>query len=505
MILELNRTDKTPLYLQIKQGISRLIQEGLLPPGSKLPSTRELSESLGVSRNTVVLAYQDLETEGLIASHVGKGAFVSLYLPPGVSSRRQAAKETMSYEELFSSTWLRSNAGLLSVFEQLSNPEKNEQIISLASDLSDRSMFPLDEFRECVQSAFRRYGAELLASGSPKGFAPLLEYLPMVLARRNIFCDEQNLMVVSGLQQALSLVGRLFVDTGDTVLLENLSYPGALGVFRSLQANCIGIPLDAEGIRIDVLERVLKQRTTKLLYTIPTFQNPTGTTLAPERRRWLVDLCSEHNLVIIEDDYAHELGFEGKDPFPLKAWDMRGGIIHVGSFSESLFPGIRLSWILAAQPIIERLTLLKRSSDLYTNRILQGALLEFCRKGYYEKSVKRKKLVYRKRRDVMVQAIQRYFPEEVSWQKPRGGLFQWVDIPSTLDALSLLLETRKKGVVFAPDIMFSVEEWKRGGFRMGFTGTEEEKIETGVRIIGETMKHLISMSPNNSPKLLQEE
>jgi 2-aminoadipate transaminase len=491
MILELDRTDKTPLYVQIKRSISNLIQEGLLPPGSKLPASRELSQSLGVSRNTVMQAYQELESLGLITSHVGKGAFVSRYMTSDRSRSRQGIQGGISYEGLFSSTWLRSNTGLLSVMEQIARLEDEQQVLSLDSDLPDRDLLPLEEFRECLQSAFRRFREDLLISGSPRGFEPLLEYLPVLLARRNILCEEGNLMVVSGLQQALSLVGRLFMDPGDTVILEHLTYPGALGVFRGLQSSCIGVPLDAQGLCIDVLERVLRHRSAKLLYTIPTFHNPTGTTLDAERRRRLVDLCREHNMVIVEDDFAHELGFEGREAFPLKVWDRSGGIVHVGSFSESLFPGIRLSWIVAAQPIIKRLSMLKQSSDLYTNRILQAALLEFCRKGYYERSLKRKRQVYRRKRDVMIKSMARHFPEEARFQKPEGGLFQWVDIPAHMDTLSLLLETRKKGVVFAPDRMFAVEEWKRSGFRMSFASAEEEKIEEGVRTIGETMKVML--------------
>ncbi len=270
-------------------------------------------------------------------------------------------------------------------------------------------------------------------------------------------------------------------------LLENLTYPGALGVFRSLQANCIGIPVDSDGIRVDILENVLNRRSAKLLYTIPTFQNPTGTSLSMERRKRLVEICREHKVIIVEDDYAHELGFEGSESFPLKAWDEYDEVIYMGSFSEILFPGIRLSWILASRPVIDRLLLIKESSDLYTNRILQGALLEFFQRGLLEKHLKKKRLIYRRRRDIMLEALGKYFPEEISWQKPLGGLFQWVDLPPGIDALSLLLKSRERGVVFAPDRVFSVEEWERGGFRLGFANLDGEKIEKGVRVLGEIL------------------
>jgi GntR family transcriptional regulator/MocR family aminotransferase len=468
-----------------------MIAEGLLLPGSKLPATRDLAISLGVSRNTVVQAYQELEVEGLINSRVGRGSFVSFYQPAGGAVAERKEQTCMNYEGLFSSFWIRMNEDLFSVFEQLARPHPESSYIDMASDQPNPDLLPIAEFGECLHSAVRRYGRSLFTTGSPYGFEPLLEHLPTLLARRNVICRSENLMVVNGLQQALSLIGRLFMDPGDTVLLQHLTYPGAVGVFRSLQGNCIGITMDEEGLCIDVLQRILRYRKPKLLYIVPTFHNPTGITLSAERRRQLVQLCRDNELLIVEDDYAHDLTFNGMEALPLKSWDSTGGIIHVGSFSESLFPGIRLSWIVAAKPIIERLGLLKQSSDLYTNRIVQGALLEFCRKGYYDREIKRKRQVYAQRCDVLNEAMNRYFPSEVTWNRPRGGIYQWVDIPEKLDAFALLLKTRELGVVFTPGRIFSVEEWHRSGFRLGFTAPAEQQIPEGVQIIGETLKSQI--------------
>jgi len=491
VIIELDRNDKIPLYRQVEQRISALITEKLLPPGSKLPATRDLALSLGVSRNTVVQAYQELEAEGLISSRVGRGSFVTPYPPAGSSIFAAKARPGMNYEGLFSSGWARMNAGLISVFEQLARPGTEAPYIDLASDQPHPSLLPVEEFGECLQAAVRRHRGALLATGYPCGFEPLLEYLPSLLARRNILCRLENLMVVSGLQQALSLIGRLFIDPGDMVLLQHLTYPAALGVFRSLQANCTAIPMDEEGLCIDVLQRILRFRRPKLLYIVPTFHNPTGTNLSVQRRRQLVELAERSGFLIVEDDYAHDLAFDGREAFPLKSWDGTGAIIHLGSFSETLFPGIRLSWIAASKPIIERLSLLKQSSDLYTSRIIQGALLEFFRRGYYDKVLKRKRQVHMHRCDSMVKAMEQHFPDAVRWSKPKGGLFQWVDIPDSLDALALLLRTREKGVVFTPDRMFAVEEWSRGGFRLAFTAPEEQRIPEGIRIIGDTLKDIL--------------
>jgi 2-aminoadipate transaminase len=492
MVVDIDRTDPTPLYLQLKTGIAGLVRNGLLTPGTRLPSTRELSVSLGVNRNTVIAAYQELEVEGLVTSHVGRGTSVCDCLPAGAASQGAMASERMHLEALLSNTWRNSYQRMPTELEQVLEAEDDPDILSFASHFPDSTLFPLDEFAACLQSAMRKYGADLLTTGSARGFPPLLEFLPTFLARRGISCSTDEIMIVNGIQQGLSMVGRLILDPGDTVVMENLSYPGALGAFRSLQATCIGVPVDQDGMNVDQVENVLNRRRAKLLYTMPTYHNPTSAVLSPERRQRLTDVCRTHGTLIVEDDYVHELTFDGKEVLPLKARDTTGGMIYMGSFSEILCPGIRLSWIVAPAAVIDRLVPIKQYADMYTNRILQGALLEFCQRGLLEKHLKRKIAVYRRRRDAMLSAMQADFPQEVSWRKPRGGLFLWADLPRGIDALALLVKARGKGVVFAPDRVFSVEEWERGGFRLGFAGVDEERIQKGIRVLGDAMKDSLS-------------
>jgi 2-aminoadipate transaminase len=489
MIVDIDRNDPTPLYVQIKDRLAELIQNGLLAPGARLPSTRELADSMGVNRNTVINAYQELEVEGLVSSHVGRGTAVREHLPDGAAGNRRTQAERLRVEALLSATWRSTYPQLPAGAEQLLETPQAEGTISFASHDPELSLFPVQDFAGCIQSAMRKYGGDLLAAGPARGFAPLIDYMPGFLARRGIRCTAREIMIVNGIQQALSIVGRLFVDPGDTVIMENLSYPGALGVFRSLQASCIGIPLDDDGIRVDLVESVLSRRNAKLIYTIPTYHNPTGAVLSAERRERLLAAARDRQVVIVEDDYVHDLAFDGREVLPLKASDLHEGVIYLGSFSEILCPGIRLSWIVAPAAVIDRLLLIKQFTDLYSNRILQGALLEFCQKGLLDRHLKRKQAVYRKRRDLMLEAMKAHFPQEASWKKPRGGLFQWVDLPRGADALSLLLKTRGQGVLFAPDRIFSVEEWERAGLRLGFAGIQEEEIEKGIRILGDALKN----------------
>ena len=242
MIVDLDRNDATPLYVQIKDRLAELIQSGLLAPGARLPSTRELASSMGVNRNTVINAYQELEVEGLVSSHVGRGTNVREHLPAGPSGARREEAEHLRVEALLSATWRSTYPQLPDGVDQLMEAPGVEGTISFASHDPDLSLFPVDDFAGCLQSSMRKYGGDLLAAGPARGFAPLIDYMPGFLARRGIQCTAREIMIVNGIQQALSIVGKLFVDPGDTVVMENLSYPGALGVFRSLQASCVGIP-----------------------------------------------------------------------------------------------------------------------------------------------------------------------------------------------------------------------------------------------------------------------
>jgi 2-aminoadipate transaminase len=298
-------------------------------------------------------------------------------------------------------------------------------------------------------------------------------------------------MIVNGVQQALSIVGRLFLDPGDNVILENLTYPGALAVFRSLQANCLGVPIDKDGLRLETIESILKHRKIKLIYTIPTYQNPTGSVLSSEKKKRLIELCQEHRIVIIEDDYAHELNLEGNEILPLKSLDESDCVIYMGSLSNLLFPGIRLSLITAPEHVIKKLAQIKQTSDLYTNKIIQAALLKFCQRGYLEKHLKKKRLQYRQRRDVMLDLMQKHFPEETAWQKAMGGIFQWVDIKCDIDTNLLFSMAKERGVLFAPDSLFLVDEWKRRGMRLSFANEDEDKISKGISTLGNLLKEII--------------
>lgn len=493
MVFELNRQNETPLYVQIREQIDRLIQAGTLEAADKLPASRSLARALGVNRHTVVQAYQDLEVAGRVRSGVGQGTFVAQF------ARADAAglepEPVGAPEADFEGLWARMPRELEQTgFSQLIPHRSHEEgVTSLTSCMPNKELFPMREFRNCSYWALQKHGAELLGLGASQGFLPFLEHLPKYLMRHGLRVKPNELIVTNGVQQGIEIVGKALVNPGDVVLTEEFTYPGAISVFRGLGAEVLGIPIDGEGMKVDTLERLLVWRKPKLIYTIPTFQNPTGTTLSGPRRRKLLELAAAHRVPILEDQYANDLRLEGSVELPLAAMDRQGWVIGVGSLSKVLFHGLRVGWLIArAEPMQRRLVALKQASDLQTNYLVQGIILEFMQRGFLEKYVKKRLAQMRSRRDAMRQALQDYLPEPASWYEVEGGVCYWVTLPPPLRADEVFLEARRSGVVFAPKQIFAVGPTANDAMRLGFTDAPEEKLRQAVRLIGQVVKRLLA-------------
>jgi len=279
------------------------------------------------------------------------------------------------------------------------------------------------------------------------------------------------------------------------VLLEEVAFPGAISAFRSQGAELVGIPVDHQGMKVEVLEKILAWRKAKLIYTMPTFNNPTGTTMSEERRRKLLELSALYKIPIVEDQYANDLRLEGTASLPLAALDRHGWVIALGSFSKLLFQGLRVGWILSpVDAVRRRLIALKQAADLQTSYLAQGIILEFMQRGYLDKYLKRRLADLRVRRDAMRQAIRDFLPESASCYEIEGGICYWVRLPAPLQADEVLLESRKRGVVFAPKKLFSVNPSPNDAMRWGFTHLDVEEARHGVRIVGEVMHALLADS-----------
>lgn len=489
MMFELNKDNGIPLYVQIENRFLQLIQNGILKTDEKLPATRDLAVQLHVHRNTVVQAYQELEVKGAVYSEVGRGTFVSKHSISKYQPLRERPSN-FSFDGLYAENWIHPEDATMQAIDNLVRTcSKPQNVIAFSSVVPDKQIFPLREFQNCCYRAIHKYGVDLLEMGDTQGFRPFVEYLPKFLVRRGMTVRSNDLTIVSGIQQGIDLLARILINPGDTVITEEVTYHGARRIFHALGANVIGIPMDEYGMRLDVLETILARQKVKMIYTIPTFQNPTSRVMPLDRRKHLLELAYHYEIPVVEDQYANELRFDGDEVLPLAALDEEGVVITLGSFSKILFHGIRLGWVITPNKEFQnKLVFAKRLTDWQNNYLIQGAILEFCEAGYFDKYLKRKMKVIKERRDTMVRASREFFPEEVTFRVPQGGLFEWAELPAWMDEYDILMEASRRGVLFTPKRFFSVRPDAGNGMRLGFVSQTSEQIYEGVKILSSVIK-----------------
>ena len=350
-------------------------------------------------------------------------------------------------------------------------------------------MFPAEEFRKVLQAVMRRDGFAALDYGEHNGYGPLRESISHILASQGVQTRPENILITAGSQQALSLVSQLLLHPGDVILVESPTYPGALDLFRALGFKVVGIPVDSQGMQVDGLEKLLQQHHPKLIYTIPNFHNPTGTCLNGARRRQLLVLADRYNVPILEDDFVGDLRYEGRTQPALKALDPGGCVIYVSTFSKMLMPGLRVGFLATEGPVYDALVDFKRVNDLATSTLVQHALEAYVTVGRYQAHLHRSCQIFRKRRDVMVSAIQRYLPAGIHFDLPQGGLFIWLQLLEGLTAEELLPLAWEEGVDFAPGSAFfpegiGISNW----LRLNFVVQAPSEIEEGIRRLSKAIK-----------------
>jgi GntR family transcriptional regulator/MocR family aminotransferase len=488
MRIPLDRQRATPLYRQIERFLRQGILSGSLEPGTRLPSIRRLARDLGVNRITVENAYAELEADGLVAARVGSGTYVLPPYPlpplprgdPGapwplwqreVQARTKASRASMSHE-MFPGLW-------------------HPKAIALSGGVSDSRLIPADEFRKTIQAVMRRDGTAALEYGERRGYSPLRNTIAHVLASQGLQASPDAILITAGSQQALALVSQLLLRPGDGVLVERPTYAGALGLFRALGLKVVGIPTDERGMQVELLERLLQQHHPKLIYSIPNFHNPTGTCLGSHRRRQLLALADRYNVPILEDDFVGDLRYEGRVQPALKALDPGGRVIYVSTFSKMLMPGLRVGFLVAEGPVYDCLVTYKCANDLATSNLIQRALEAYVTVGRYQAHLRRTCQIYRRRRDAMLQAIQRHLPSGVHVDPPQGGLFVWLRLPEPLSSAELLPLAAEEGVTFAPGGIFFLDGSEGEPYlRLNFACQRPEEITEGIRRLGKAVKRL---------------
>ncbi|MBB1109374.1 PLP-dependent aminotransferase family protein [Limosilactobacillus sp. pH52_RY] len=360
------------------------------------------------------------------------------------------------------------------------------KIISFAGGLPAPELFPVKEMKAAVDKVFEEHGQEAMQYGAAKGVTVLREVIQQhVTEKENVDSELNNVLVTTGSEQALDLVGKAFVDPGDTVLVEQPTYLCALDVFRSYGANFASVEMDEDGMKMDALEKALKANpNTKLIYTVPNFQNPTGRTMTEERRKQLAELAEKYDVYVLEDNPYGEIRFAGEHVPAVKSFDKAGHVLYMSTFSKTLAPGFRLGWLVADEEVVNKLTVLKQSADLHTDNLAQFAVAQFFADNDVDAHVKEISDLYGKRKDLMLEGIKKYFPEGVKYTDPEGGMFLWVEVPGIDDTVELFKECLEHDVAFVPGDPFFASEPQPGTFRLNYSNMREDQIEVGLKRLG---------------------
>jgi 2-aminoadipate transaminase len=389
-----------------------------------------------------------------------------------------------------------------SIIRELLKFTQQPDIISFAGGLPAPELFPKEEAREAACRVISENGEKALQYGPTEGLLPLRRWLSERMVRYGIQAEADNVFITTGSQQALDLIGKLLINPGDQILVEEPTYLGALQAWNAYQAEYAGVPIDDNGLQTERLEEALRVGP-KFMYILPNFQNPAGTTLSLDRRLELVRLANKYGIPIVEDDPYGALRFEGEHLPPLVALDadfqasaglnghgyMEGNVIYLGTFSKTLAPGLRLGWVVAPVEVIDRLVMAKQGTDLQTSTFDQMLAWEMLKTGFLDDHIKRIRNVYGERRNVMIAAMEQHFPAECSWTKPQGGLFLWARMPEWLDTEALLKEAVEAKVAFVPGFAFYTDPQKgRNTMRLNFSNAQPEQIEEGIRRLGRLLQ-----------------
>ncbi len=376
-----------------------------------------------------------------------------------------------------------------SIIRELLKLTAQPDIISFAGGLPAPEMFPVREFQEACDYILSHEGARALQYGETEGYRPLKEYLVDRMRKYGVPAEVENILLTNGSQQALDLIGKVFVDRETLICTERPTYLGALQAWNAYEANYCTVPLDNQGMVVDELEATILRCRPKFVYVLPNFHNPAGVTMSEERRHKLVEIALKYDVFIVEDDPYGELRFEGEDIVPIVTL-AKERTIYVCTFSKTLAPGIRLGWIVAPQRVISKLVQAKQAADLHTSTFVQMVANDICQRGILRQHVKHIRTTYLERRNVMLDAMAEFFPEEVGWTRPQGGLFLWVTTPPKVDTVDLFKVAIAEKVAYVPGSSFFAEgdDEGRHTMRLNFSYCKPEVIVEGIRRLGTALK-----------------
>jgi len=463
---------RKPVYRQIAEQVNAAIVTGQLRHGDKLPTIRALAGELGVNRDTVALAYDGLARDGIVETTVGRGTFV-----------RQTAAGRPPAEQ--AAPPLSPVVDRLLDFER-ARPDYagREGAVALHSLTPDPSLYPLKAFRRSLNRVLDEGGTELLVYGGHQGNGALRDVIASRLRAQGVDTSAEQLVLCQGASQGMSLALRLYAEPGDWVAVEEPTYHNVLGVLVGLGLRAAPVPMSEDGPDLDVLERTLARPEVKLFYTMPSFHNPLGTTTGLTHRRALLDVAARVGKPVVEDGFEMDLRYDGRQVPPLAALDTSGVVVHLFSFSKSLFPGVRIGSICARGRAVDGLLALKHTTDLSGVLVLQAAVADFVRRGGYDRHLDNLRGRLRQRRDVLLAALEKHMPAGTRWTRPDGGYQIWVDLPGDIDSRALLREAETAGVMFAPGHQFHHDGRPSTGLRLTTALADSDEIRRGIEILG---------------------
>lgn len=465
----LNREDNEYMYIQLYTFIKELIEKNILSVNEKLPPIRKLAKYLDINSVTVVNAYRLLERDNYVYKKVGSGTFVS----PRSIDEKDSTPHIIE-DEVYEDLKLMDRGHI----------QLRSDTINFASATPTPDLFPIEDFKIVLNEILDRDKGFAFGYQESKGFYQLRESIKDYLETYGIYTEIDNVQIISGAQQGIDVISKALLNYGDTVVVERPTYTGAIATFKSRGVKIIEVPINEDGIDLDILEGVLKQNKTKLIYTMPNFQNPTGYSYSSDKKRELLKLTEKYNTIVVEDDYLSDLNFLTLDNKTIKSMDEGDRVIYIKSFSKIFMPGLRLGFLIVPRKLDNDILLAKHTSDISTSGLIQRAFDLYLRKGIWRKHITFMKNIYKERFVTMIESIEDYFPIDIKFKKPKGGINFWVGLPEGVSSNDLYSESINKNIVFVPGSIFYPTQRDSNYLRLSIAAVYPTEIRQGIRELG---------------------
>lgn len=364
---------------------------------------------------------------------------------------------------------------------------ENPDIISFAGGMPSPDALPAEQLRKIADELMQDAGQQILQYSTIEGYTPLREWLASAVAERGMKATTEQVLITSGAQQGIDLAAKCFINPGDCVLVERPTYLAALTIFKTYEVEFGCVDSDDYGIIPESFEEAIVRHNAKMLYVVPTFQNPTGVTLPAERRKAIAEIAGKHGVIVVEDDPYAKLRYDGEPVPSIASYDENDVVIFLGSFSKFISPGLRVGYAISPPEIHEKLAQGKQTTDFHTSNLSQRMIYEFCTRGYLEPHLKSIRKDYAIRRDAALEALEKYFPEGTRWTHPQGGLFIWVVLPEHIDTTELLPKAAAKNVAYIPGVPFYADGGGKNAMRLNFSNASLEQLDVGIKCLGEVI------------------